>query len=78
MKSLRIFTRTSKAEVFRYSTSGEHPTDRMITELKNKRGEIVSNLKAVASSVGGACVFASYTVLPVMVFLWAIGFIIIN
>ena len=50
----------------------------MIIELKKRRGEIVSNLKAVASSVGGACVFASYTVLPVMVFLWAIGFIIIN
>ena len=50
----------------------------MITELKKRRGEIVSNLKAVASSVGGACVFASYTVLPVMVFLWAIGFITIN
>ena len=46
--------------------------------MKKKRGEIVSKVKAVASSVGDACVFASYTVLPVMVFLWAIGFITIN
>ena len=44
--------------------------------LKERRK--VSKVKAVASSFGGACVFASYTVLPVMVFLWAIGFIQIN
>ena len=64
--------------MYRYSTSGGHLQGRPITSLKKKRGEIVSKVKAVASSVGGACVFASYTVLPVMVFLWAIGFITIN
>ena len=64
--------------MYRYSTSGGHLPDRPITSLKKKRGEIVSKVKAVASSVGDACVFASYTVLPVMVFLWAIGFITIN
>ena len=64
--------------MYRYSTSGGHLPDRPIIGWKKKRGERVSKEKAVASSVGGACVFASYTVLPVMVFLWAIGFITIN
>ena len=38
----------------------------------------MSKVKAVALSIGDAMVFASYTVVPITVFLFAIGFIELN
>ena len=38
----------------------------------------MSKVKAVGVSIVDTMVFASYTVLPAMVFLWAVGFIQIN
>ena len=38
----------------------------------------MSRVKAVALSIGDAMVFASYTVGPIVVFLFAIGFLELN
>ena len=38
----------------------------------------MSRVKAIGVSILDTTVFASYTVLPAMVFLWAVGFIQIN
>ena len=69
---------TSKAEAYRYSTSGELPTRqvRPITEWKKRKGEWV--IVRIARNIYGTVIFSTISVGPIVCILFLTGVISLN